>query len=370
MKKETPEETEMNVLHYAGISENHASGVSVIVPQIVSAQAEVMQVCLYNYGETSFPVGNGAVALNGAANDDYHTFPEPFKRPDIVVFHSPFGIRKSVRIAAMLQKENIPYVVVPHGSYSAPALAKKRLKKWLAMRLHFRKMFAGAAAIQFLSEGEKLSSAYNEKAIVVPNGVLFPETVCRAERRDGLRISFVGRKDIYHKGLDLLVGACALAKDTLKARGAQVCLCGPYQGDGRALKALISENSVEDIVLVCPPVFGADKEKLFLETDVVALTSRFEGLPGTVLEAWSYGCPTLLTLGSNMAQEAVENGCGWKTENDVHDIAEALINICSNRTKITEKAAAASGYVRAAYHWKKIAERYSVEYEKIIGRTQ
>ena len=44
----------MVVLHYAGISENKSSGVSVIVPEIVNAQSRILTVGLYNYGQSTF----------------------------------------------------------------------------------------------------------------------------------------------------------------------------------------------------------------------------------------------------------------------------------------------------------------------------
>ena len=70
----------MNVLHYAGIRKNMSSGVSVIVPEIVSAQSELMNVCFYNYGESSFETSNNIISLDRQSNDDYHTFLPPFNK--------------------------------------------------------------------------------------------------------------------------------------------------------------------------------------------------------------------------------------------------------------------------------------------------
>ena len=361
----------MNVLHYAGVRENKASGVSVIVPQIIGAQAELMNVCFYNYGETSFKINNRVLCMNNRHSDDYHTFPSPFNKPDIVVFHSPFGIPKSTHIATMLKRDNISYIIVPHGSFSDTALAKKRLKKWLALQIYFKKMFTNASAVQFLSKGEKIVSAYYEKGIIIPNGVIIPSNIeQRHKRKKGIILSFIGRKDIYHKGLDLIVKACATVKNKLYNSGVSIHLYGPYEdSNGSNLKSLISENSVEDIIFDCPPVFGKDKEKVFLETDIVFLTSRFEGLPGIVLEAWAHGCPILLTIGSNMAEEAVQNNCGWKAKNEIQDIASTLIDICEHPDEIARKSDAAALYVRKKYNWKNIVELYYDEYKKIIERT-
>lgn len=360
----------MNVLHYAGISENMSSGVSVIVPEIINAQAEVMNVCFYNYGESSFSISNDVSVLNKKYCDDYHTFLPPFNKPDIVVFHSPYGIKKSLHISKMLRKEKIPYIIVPHGCFSANALKKKKIKKWIANKLIFKKMFHGASAIQFLSIGERDASIYKEKGFIVPNAVQFPIDVTRKKSKDGIQISFIGRKDIYHKGLDLLIKACGNIKDELRKRNVHVYLYGPYENNNESkLKTLILENNLESVVHDCNPIYGKEKENVFLKTDVIALTSRFEGLPGIVLEAWTYGCPTLLTPGSNMAGEAVENNCGWKADASVMDIARIIMEIVKNPENIYEKSSIAFNYVREKYSWSVIAQKYVDEYRIILERN-
>ena len=83
----------MVVLHYAGVSRNNASGVSVIVPQIMNAQTSFATVGFYNYGTESFDTVESVTHIIGTNNnDDYHTFSPPFNKPDIVIFHSPFGV--------------------------------------------------------------------------------------------------------------------------------------------------------------------------------------------------------------------------------------------------------------------------------------
>lgn len=363
-------EKNMNVIHYAGIRKNNASGVSRIVPEIINAQSQLMNVCFYNYGCESFNINDKVVVLNNKYDDDYHLFPSPFNKPDIVIFHSPFGIKKAVCIAKKLRYEKIPYIIVPHGCFSEYALAKKKMKKWIAMKFYFKEMFLGATAIQFLSVGEKNTSVFNEKAIVIPNGVLIPNlsTNSRFNSDDRINFSYIGRKDIYHKGLDILIKACSMIKEEMKSKQILLKLYGPYEDDnkGETIKALIKENKVEDVVVDCPPVYGSEKERVFLKTDVIVLTSRSEGLPGVVLEAWTFGCSTLLTQGTNMADEAVENNCGWKVEDDIYKIADKIINICNNKADIAIKGRNARRYVKENYNWDHIADMYFRTYRKVI----
>ena len=357
----------MNVLHYAGISENKSSGVSVIIPEILNSQANLMNVCLYNYGTSSFKINADVEVMYNDCKDDYHTFNPPFNKPDLVIFHSPFGIRKSIHISLMLRKEKIPYIVVPHGCFSFYALRQKKWKKILAMNVFFKRMFMGAKAIQFLSWGEQLNSIYSDKGIIIPNGIKMPIEIIRNTHDNKIKLSFIGRKDIYHKGLDLLIKACGKIHEELKKQNVHIYLYGPYVGNSKEhIKQLIIENSVEEVIDDCPPVYEKEKEKVFQESDIVALTSRFEGLPGAVLEAWSYGCPTLLTVGTNMSKEAIEHNCGWQAKNEVSSIKDVLLKIIENPSNIKIKSDAAIRYVREKYDWTSIGEKYLLEYEKIL----
>ena len=359
----------MVVLHYAGISENKSSGVSVIVPEIVNAQSRILTVGLYNYGQSTFALKDEVVYIDNKDNDDYHSFPAPFNKPELVVFHSPFGLKKSIRIAKMLYEEKIPYIIVPHGCFSKYALAKKKFKKWVAMNIVFRSMFNNAAAVQFLSVGEKEASVLQEKAIVVPNGIHMPHNIIRKKNESKINITYIGRKDVYHKGLDLLIEACGIIKDELKELNVEVEIYGPNkEEDTQSVKDLISKNNVGDVVFDYPAVYDAEKSEKFIKSDIIVLLSRFEGLPGVILEAWSFGCPTLLTPGTNMSDEAVENNCGWKTQGDVQEIANTILEICMNRKSIEEKAAQTRTYVEREYAWEIIAEKYKKTYEGVIEK--
>ena len=358
----------MVVIHYAGIEKNKTSGVSMIIPEIINAQANYMKVCLYNYGESSFEINKDILVMNKEFDDDYHGFMPPFNKPDIVVFHSPFGIKKSTKIARMLDREKIPYIIVPHGCFSSDALKKKKIKKWIAVHSYFNRMFNRAKNIQFLSKGEQSSSIYKKKGIIIPNAIRLPLNVkCKEVNSNHITIIFIGRKDVYHKGIDMLLNACGKIKNELKKNNISIYLYGPYQNNNKLeIQNLILNNNLENIVFDCPPIYDNEKDHIFREADLLVLTSRFEGLPGVVLEAWSYGCPTLLSQGSNMAEEAIENNCGWESGNTENSIKKQILNIIRNQNQIKEKSKSALKYVEKTYNWIDVAKKYEIEYKKII----
>lgn len=359
----------MVVLHYARVSKNNASGLSVIVPQILDAQTSFAHVGFYNYGKESFDTVEGVTRISDIqSNEDYHRFPAPFDRPDVVVFHSPFGIPQCVRIAKLLKKDGIPYIVVPHGCFSNFAMKKKRLKKSIARLIFMDSVIKTSAGVQYLSEGEKRTSVYNTDCFIVPNGIFVPEYVEKYEK-ELLEISFIGRKDLYHKGLDFLIEACKIAKEQLKNK-VRINIYGPESNDqAKSVSQLIGEYGVGDFVFDLPAVFDDEKKKVYINTDVFVLTSKFEGQPVAILEAWSNGVPTLVTPGTNVAEECSENGCGWSVSADAKAIAEKLIYLTNNREEIAQKAKNAHCYVLKTYSWERVATRYLAAYREIVNRN-
>ncbi len=247
------------ILHYAGISRNKASGVSVVVPQIVNAQVECAKVGLYNYGSNSLPLSKAVRVWGCNDTDNYRCFEEPYNKPDLVVFHSPFGITKAIHLINNIQNDKIPLIVVPHGCFSKNALKKKCIKKMLAIHFFFRKMIKEAAAIQYLSKGEKASSIIHGKSIIIPNGIDVPS---ETEKKTSNKIvfSFIGRKDIYHKGLDILIQACSMLDNDVK-ENVIINIYGP--DDGKSINDLIEKYRVNNVVKSYPAVLMKKRKKYF-----------------------------------------------------------------------------------------------------------
>lgn len=358
----------MVVLHYAGIGKNNASGVSVIVPRIVDSNAKFAQVGLFNYTGECFDTAEGVVRISDIVeSDDYHNFPAPFNKPDVVLIHSPFGIPKVVQITKELKKDGIPYVIVPHGCFASHAMKKKRLKKTVARVLLFDKMVKDAAKIQYLSVGEQKSSIYKKKdSFIVPNGIDMKEFVKGDSDEDVLELSFIGRKDMYHKGLDLLIEACGKAKESIKNK-VRLRIYGPADAmQNEALERAILEHGVQDFVFNEPAVFGEEKKNVYLNTDVFVLTSRFEGQPVAILEAWSYGVPTLVTPGTNVWEECDKQKCGWSVAQDAHAIAQTIIMLANDKECVDRCAKNAYDYVCDEYNWEKISDRYYKEFTSLF----
>lgn len=357
----------MVIIHYAGITSNRSSGVSVVVPQIVNNMSKLEQVALYNYTAESVKIEKPAIQIdNRCYSDDYHTFPEPFSNPDIVVFHSPFGIPKMKNIIPMLLKDKIPYVIVPHGCFASVAMKKKKLKKVLAVKIYFNRALKNATAIQYLCENERRQSVFQLPYIIVPNGTEIPNKIVR-DYNEIRHLTFIGRKDFYQKGIDVLLDGCALIKSELEQNGIEISIYGPGSDkQEKMINRKINEYNLTNIIYSKPSIFGEDKIEVLKKSDLFILTSRSEGQPLAVLEAMSYSLPVFITPGTGFTEEVTFNNCGKSVELTAQGIADGLNDIIHDKAFLKYASRNAYNYVSREYSWMNVARRTISAYKGLI----
>ena len=317
----------MNILYVSNLSNNIDSGLNWSVPAGVKSQQKYDNVLWID-------LTIGAFQQHWSEVEAYHNIAEyggklklsllpfPFSRPDVVVFEG-FYYLNQVRFAKELHRNGVPYVIIPRGSLTSMALKmggwKKRLKKQLAHVLLFNRFVSAAAALQYLTTEEAIESCqhFHTPYFILPNGISLP-----ARRKDGfskgIRALFIGRLDIHHKGLDLLLTSINEMKSALKSEGFTLDIYGAPRYDVTRITEMIDKLDLSDMVTNhARVVTGKEKQQIILNADVFVLTSRFEGHPMGLIEALSYGLPVLITRGSNMLDEVLISHAGWGAETTV-----------------------------------------------------
>lgn len=362
----------MNILYLSHLSGEAYAGPTYSVPKQIEAQSKLDNVFWYNAVKTRVDKWKQLPFYhdrNEYPNERIKSLPEPFNNPDIIVVELFYNMVKSPLIRELLRGE-IPYIIIPRGELTKQAQARKRLKKKIANFLVCKRYAQRAAAIQYLTEQEYKDSGdiWNENHSIIPNGIDLPEKTKETFSENAIKCISIGRIEPYQKGLDMLIEACSQIKSELIESNCIITICGPDKENKLAgLKQLVKNQGLDSVINFHDGVFGKEKEKMLLDSDVFLIPSRFEGHPMALIEALSLGLPCVASEGSNMKVEIDEENAGWTADNNVESICDALhsmINEIDTFFIKSQNAISLSG----KYGWIKIAKKSNFVYANLVKK--
>lgn len=291
---------------------------------------------------------------------------------DIVHFHSVF-IPHHIHIASQARK----YVLTPHGGYMPAVLSGRNSlskKVWLAWKERaFVQKASGLHAVSSLEETQLNRLFSHRRVLLAPNATDVPSGANEAlNQRFSVpwNFSFLGRIAIDQKGLDLLIAGYAAAAQRVQIP--RLTLVGEDFRNGTSLlRAAIAKEGLNDCVSISPAIFGDDKDAFFRKCGVFVHTSRWEGLPFSLLEAMAWGCPVLVTTGTNIAKDVEHFEAGWVCPTSSEGIASALLNINSlSSDELARRGRRAMELIQTKYSWKKTSMQLADFYRECLSNSQ
>lgn len=277
--------------------------------------------------------------------------------------------------ARIARSARIPYVSSPRGMLAPQLIRRKsRVVKEAWLTLIERRNLEKAAAIHATSTGEANDLHGLGWALppvkIIPHGVDDPEPfagkpitpdVARAIGKGGYILS-LGRIN-WEKGLDRLIAALPTVPS------ARVVIVG---GDREGHAAVLAEQArrakVDDrVTIVARHVDGADKEALFANAAIFAMTSLAENFGLASFEAMRRGVAVIVTREVGMSEIVRDANAGVVAEGTPQAIAAGLAELLADPTRRRLMGDAGRDHVVAHYGWSAVARQMEGLYRSILA---
>ncbi|MDW1821125.1 glycosyltransferase [Vibrio sp. Vb1018] len=226
-----------------------------------------------------------------------------------------------------------PYVISPRGMLDPWALKNSSFKKKLASAIFEDKHLKNATCLHALCESEAKSMrdyGLTNPIAVIPNGISVPnftkELTSLGSNVEGQRkkLLFLGRIHPKKGIRELLAAWAKITHQSSISSNWELVIAGWDDGGYEAgLKEQSKHLGIIESVSFVGPKFNDEKDKILKDADAFILPSFSEGLPMSVLEAWAYCLPVVMTEFCNLP-EGFEYGAALKAEPNIDSIASAL----------------------------------------------
>ncbi|MBX3327292.1 MAG: glycosyltransferase, partial [Nitrospira sp.] len=259
-----------------------------------------------------------------------------------------------------------------HGMLDPWAIRHSYWKKQIAAVMYEYRHLANAACLHALCEPEADAIrryGLTTPVCVIPCGIDLPLLSLDSSPRREKVLLFLGRLH-PKKGLMNLLAAWREVKYVARSIAAEwtLWIAGWDQGNHEAdLQRYCAEQELQSSVRLLGPKFGREKESAFRLADAFVLPSFSEGLPVSILEAWSYGLPVLMTSACNLPQ-GFETGSAVRIDSTPSGIMHGLLSLMtmSNKER-SQMGMHGRRLVEQDFSWASHAERMSSVYSWMSG---
>lgn len=295
--------------------------------------------------------------------------------PDVVHIHGEFN-PDNLWVPRLF---SCPLVLSPHGAFHPIVLQKsRRCGKRVYLSLARRWLYRHLRAWHALSPAE----ADHIKAVLpkaqvycLPQGpsvhVMAEERAGRVSQdrtRDHVSFVFVGRLDVYTKGLDLLIQAFAKALREVQGIRLKLTLVGPDWRGGRALLMQLARDlGCASAVRFTGALPGEAVRHEVAGSDIYVHVSRHEGFPLALTEALVLARPAIVSreVGTVSFPEVRSLPHLRIVAPDADQVAEAMTDFALRWEELDMMAKVHLRTLRAFFSWERIARGHLETYRRL-----
>lgn len=294
---------------------------------------------------------------------------------DLLVINLMFN-PPNVTVARAAGRGGIPYVVSPHDPYHPELLKKNRFRKLAYSKLFEGPLLRRAAAVQVLAPEH---AAYLRKfgfrgaILAIPNGFdasassFPPVETFSANRLSGFpRFLCLGRLDMHHKGLDLVLKAFA---GSLRSRILPASASLTFVGDGgdlERLRNLATKERVDTNVSFRGRVSDGVRWEMLRGCDMLLLCSRYDGFGLVALESMLAGKPVIVSREAGISGWIEKAGCGILVEPSAGSICSGFAEAMKLQPRWEEMGEQGRSFANENMTWDDMGRRSSESYCALI----
>lgn len=296
----------MKIIHYIPSIDRMAGGISTYMQVLAKPLGTMAEVHIMTHAsENPLPMENCKV----------HDIPRyrPFSgvwkkavvdlldsvRPDIVHVNCCWT-PDCAMIQRLAQKRGYKVVLTPHGMLE-PWIIKRHYwtRKVPALWLYQKAAVQRADCVQATAESERdnlLKLGYNSNIKVVRLGIDAESIEMKRSWKKTRQILFLSRVHVK-KGINFLVEAADVLRNELQ--GYKILVAGEGEADYvEAMKRMICDRGLQDIVQLIGGVYGDEKWRLFQTSDFFVLPTHSENFGLAIAESLASGTPVITTVGT------------------------------------------------------------------------
>jgi glycosyltransferase involved in cell wall biosynthesis len=277
------------------------------------------------------------------------------------------------------RRQNVPFVVMPHGMLDPNSLGRKWMKKQLYGRFVEWPQLRAAAAMVYTHEEERRLAESSvprlPQGFLVPLGADSPPELPRERLAEQFFQRFPqlqGRKLVLFlsrlhpkKGLDLLVPA--FRSVATRNRDAHLVLVGPGDDDYVAsLLRLVKEAGLADRVTFTGALLGQAKWEAMAAATMLVLPSYQENFALVVAEGMRLGLPIVLSRRVNIWAEVVAAGAGVACELAADSLASAMGHYLDQPALADGAGRQGQQLASRQFNWDRTASAMEVAYHQVL----
>lgn len=243
----------------------------------------------------------GSFKHNGV---DVNGLSKEILKGDVYILTGMFHV-KTILLTIVLLLFRKKVIFSARGNLTLSALKKGKLKKKIFLNF-FMMSILNRCTVHYLSNDEKNASLrVSENFFIAPN--FYQDNIMCRYISDPIvrenKILFVGRFDVNHKGLDIFLNFFYTHRDIFECNKVRAELVGPdYRNGKKRVLEEINLYGMSEMVTISEPLFNSDLKKAYREAKYFIHTSRYEGVPQSLIDAYLNGCKIIGSKGCNVPE--------------------------------------------------------------------